>query len=58
MVCRKYGLDCDFVIKVKQRKFWSRLNTYQIQKHGMHAENIYLNDIPDNLLCHSFNEET
>lgn len=27
-----------------------------IQKPGMNAEDIYLNNIPTNLLCHSFNE--
>jgi hypothetical protein len=26
--------------------------------HGMRAEDIYLNDIPANLLCHSFTDET
>lgn len=31
---------------------------HAIEKHGMHAEDIYLYDIPANLLCHSFNEET
>jgi hypothetical protein len=28
-----------------------------MQKHGMDANDIYLNDIPANLLCHSFNED-
>lgn len=31
---------------------------HAIEKHGMRAEDIYLNGIPANLLCHSFNEET
>ena len=31
---------------------------HTIRKHGMCADDIYLNDIPDNLLCHSFIEET
>jgi hypothetical protein len=30
---------------------------HAIQKHGMRNEDIYLNDIPVNLLCHSFIEE-
>jgi hypothetical protein len=29
---------------------------HAIQRHGMNAEDIYLNNIPINLLCHSFNE--
>jgi hypothetical protein len=29
---------------------------HAIQKHGMHADDIYLDDIPLNLLCHSFSE--
>ena len=31
---------------------------HAIRKHGMRADDIYLNGIPVNLLCHSFNEET
>jgi hypothetical protein len=27
------------------------------KKHGNNATDIYLRDIPVNLLCHSFNEE-
>jgi hypothetical protein len=30
---------------------------HAIEKHGMHAEDMYLNDAPTNLLCHSFSEE-
>ena len=59
MVCRESGLDCDFVIKGKTKEEFLKSGAdHAIQKHGMRAENIYLNDIPDNLLCHSFNEET
>jgi hypothetical protein len=28
------------------------------QRHSMRADDIYLNDIPVNLLCHSFSEES
>ena len=42
LVCRETGLDCDFIIKG------------EIQKHGINANDIYLNDTPVNLLCHSF----
>jgi len=30
---------------------------HAIQKHGMRADDIYLNDIPGILLCYSFSEE-
>jgi hypothetical protein len=29
---------------------------HAMQRHGMDSEDIYLNNIPSNLLCHSFNE--
>jgi hypothetical protein len=29
---------------------------HAMQRHGMNAKDIYLNDIPTNLLCHSFNK--
>ena len=59
LVCRESGLDCDFVIKGKTKeKFLKDGAEHAIQKHGMRADDIYLNNIPVNLLCHSFNEET
>ena len=30
---------------------------HAIKKHGMQENDVYLNDIPVNLLCHSFSEE-
>jgi len=58
LVCLESGLDCDFVIKGETtEEFLKNGADHAIQKHGMHAEDIYLNDIPANLLCHSFKEE-
>jgi predicted small metal-binding protein len=59
LVCRGSGLDCDFVIKGETKeKFLKNGADHAIQKHCMHAEDIYSNDLPVNLLFHSFNEET
>jgi predicted small metal-binding protein len=58
LVCRESGLDCGFIIKGKTREeFLKNGADHAMQKHGMNANDIYLNDIPANLLCHSFNEE-
>lgn len=58
LVCRKSGLDCDFIIRGRTREeFLENGANHAIQKHGMHADDIYLNDIPVNLSCHSFNDE-
>jgi predicted small metal-binding protein len=59
LVCRESGLDCDFVIKGETKdEFLKNGADHAIKKHGMRADDIYLKDIPVNLLCHSFNEET
>ena len=59
LVCRESGLDCDFVIKGETKEeFLKNGADHAIQTHGMHAEDIYSNVPPVNLLCHSFNEET
>jgi predicted small metal-binding protein len=56
--CRESGLDCDFIIKGETKEeFLKNGADHAIQKHGMHANDIYLNNIPVNLLCHSFSEE-
>jgi predicted small metal-binding protein len=58
LVCRESGLDCSFVIKGEtMEEFLKNGADHAMQKHGMNANDIYLNDIPANLLCHSFNEE-
>jgi predicted small metal-binding protein len=58
LTCRETGLDCDFVIKGETKdEFLKDGAAHAIQKHGMRAEDINLNDIPVNLLCHSFYEE-
>lgn len=55
--CRESGLDCDFVIRGETKEeFLKNGADHAIQKHGMRANDIYLNDIPVNLLCHSFSE--
>ena len=59
LICRETGLDCDFVIKGETKEeFLKNGADHAIKKHGMRAEDIYLNDIPANLLCHSFTEES
>ena len=58
LVCRESGLDCGFIIKGETKEeFLKNGADHAMQKHGMNANDIYLNDIPANLLCHSFNEE-
>lgn len=56
LVCRESGLDCDFVIEGETMEEFLNGVDHAVQKHGMNAEDIYLNNIPTNLLCHSFNE--
>ena len=59
LVCRESGLDCDFVIKGETKdEFLKNGADHSIQIHRIRAEDIYLNDIPANLLCHSFTEES
>jgi predicted small metal-binding protein len=58
LVCRESGLDCDFIIKGETKEeFLKNGANHSMQKHGMNANDIYLNELPANLLCHSFNEE-
>jgi predicted small metal-binding protein len=58
LVCRESGLDCDFVIKGETKEeFLKNGADHAIQKHRMNANDIYLNDIPAILLCHSFIEQ-
>ena len=55
--CRESGLDCDFIIMGEtMEEFLKNGADHAVQKHGMHADDIYLDDIPLNLLCHSFSE--
>jgi predicted small metal-binding protein len=56
--CCEIGSDCDFVIKSKTiKEFLKNGANHASQKHGMHAYDIYLNNILTNLLCHSLSEE-
>jgi predicted small metal-binding protein len=58
LVCRESGLDCDFIIKGETKEeFLKNGANHAMLKHGMNANDIYLNELPANLLCHSFNEE-
>jgi predicted small metal-binding protein len=58
LACRESGLDCGFIIKGETKEeFLKNGAKHAMHKHGMNANDIYLNDIPTNLLCHSFNEE-
>jgi predicted small metal-binding protein len=59
LVCRESGFDCNFIIKGETKEEFLRNGAdHAIQKHGMDINDIYLNDIPTNLLCHAFNEES
>jgi predicted small metal-binding protein len=58
LVCRETGLDCDFIIKGETKEeFLKNGADHAIQEHSINANDIYLNDTPANLLCHSFKEE-
>jgi len=58
LICRESGLDCDFVIKGETKHVFLKNGAdHAIKKHGMRVEDIYLNDLPVNHLCHPFNEE-
>jgi predicted small metal-binding protein len=58
LLCPETGLDCDFVIKGKiKEEFLENGAHHAMQEHGTRADDIYLNDIPVYLLCHSFKEE-
>lgn len=58
LVCRESGLECGFIIKGETREeFLKNGADHAMQKHGLNTNDMYLNDIPTNLLCHSFNEE-
>ena len=59
LVCRESGLDCDFVIRGDTKEeFLKNGADHVMQKHGLNANDIYSNDTPTNLLCHSFNKES
>jgi predicted small metal-binding protein len=59
LVCRESGLDCDFIIRGDTKEeFLKNGAVHAIEQHGMNASDIYLNDTPTNLLCHSFNKDS
>ena len=56
LVCRETGLDCDFVIKGETKEELLKNGAdHSIRQHGITSNDIYLDSIPTNLLCHSFN---
>jgi predicted small metal-binding protein len=58
LVCRESGLECDFVIKGETtEEFLTNGADHAMQKHGVRSDDIYLNDIAVNLLCHTFKGE-
>jgi predicted small metal-binding protein len=58
LVCRESGLDCDFIIRGDTKEeFLKNGADHAIEQHGMKASDIYSNDTPTNVLCHSFNNE-
>jgi predicted small metal-binding protein len=57
LVCRETGLDYDFIIKGETKEeFLKNGADHAIQQHGIDANDIYLNNIPTNFLCHSFSK--
>jgi predicted small metal-binding protein len=57
LMCRESGFDCDYVVEGEPMEEFLRNGAdHAMQRHGMDSEDIYLNNIPSNLLCHSFNE--
>jgi predicted small metal-binding protein len=57
LMCRESGFDCDYVVEGETMEELLRNGAdHAMQRHGMNADDIYLNNIPTNLLCHSFNE--
>lgn len=58
-MCRETGLDCDFIIKGEtMEEFLESGANHAIEKHGMRSEDVNVNDVPANLLCHTLTEET
>ncbi|MGH9977170.1 MAG: DUF1059 domain-containing protein, partial [Nitrososphaeraceae archaeon] len=44
LICRESGLDCDFIIEGQtMEEFLKNGANHAIEKHGMRAEDIYLN---------------
>ena len=44
--CRESGLDCDFVIRSETTEEFLRIGAdHAIQKHGMDADDIYINRV-------------
>jgi predicted small metal-binding protein len=57
LVCSETGLDCDFIIKGEtEEKLLENGANHAIQQHGINSNDIYLENIPTNLICHSFNK--
>jgi predicted small metal-binding protein len=58
LICRETGFDCDFIIKGEtEEELLKNGANHAIQQHGMNSNDIYLDTIPTNLICHSFSED-
>jgi predicted small metal-binding protein len=54
LLCRETGLDCDYVIQGEtEEEILKNAAEHAIKVHGMQSEDIYLDRIPANCLCHS-----
>jgi predicted small metal-binding protein len=54
LVCRETGLNCDYIIKGEtEEDLLKKGAEHATQAHGMNADDIYVNRIPANFLCHT-----
>ena len=54
LLCRETGLNCDYIIKGETEEDMLKNGAeHAIKVHGMNADDIYLNEIPANFLCHA-----
>jgi predicted small metal-binding protein len=53
LLCRETGLDCDYVIKGEtEEEILKNGAEHATKVHNMKIEDIYVDRIPTNLLCH------
>jgi predicted small metal-binding protein len=53
LLCRETGLDCDYVIQGETEEEILKNAAEHANVYGMQSEDIYLDRIPANSLCHS-----
>jgi predicted small metal-binding protein len=57
LVCRKTGLDCDYIIKGETEEEILKNGAEHVTKvHGMQSEDIYLDRIPASFLCQTISK--